>query len=190
MMSNGTNCQVAVYYFPNWHPCPRNDSIYGVGQSEWKVVQAAVPRYPGHAQPKVPLWGYHDEADPRTAEKIIATAADHGIDTFIYDWYWSEGGPFLQEALETGYWQATNNSRVRFGIMWANHRQVSRRTFDQAVEHCLERYFPHPSYWRIDGAPYFSIYELNTLIAGLGGIEETPTWLGGTSWWLAWASIA
>ncbi len=171
-MSDETSCQVAVYYFPNWHPCPRNDRIYGPGESEWKIVRNAVPRFPGHQQPKVPLWGYHNEADPLTAERIIGTAADHGIDAFIYDWYWDEHGPFLHEALETGYWQARNNERIRFGIMWANHQRVSRRVFEQAVDYVVSQYFSHPSYWKIDGAPYFSIYELNTLIAGLGGVEE------------------
>jgi hypothetical protein len=42
-----------------------------------------------------------------------------------------------------------------------------------AVEHVIERYFAHPSYWRIDGKPYFSIYELTTLMRGLGGLEDT-----------------
>jgi hypothetical protein len=50
---------------------------------------------------------------------------------------------------------------------------VTRQTFDTVVETCLERYFKHPSYWRIDGAPYFSIYDLPSLVQGLGGVDET-----------------
>lgn len=37
----------------------------------------------------------------------------------------------------------------------------------------FEKYFSHPSYYKIDGKPSFIIYELNTLIQGLGGVKET-----------------
>jgi hypothetical protein len=50
---------------------------------------------------------------------------------------------------------------------------VTRQTFDAVVELVIERYFRHPAYWLIDGCPYFSIYELHTLIEGFGGIEAT-----------------
>ncbi len=167
------NCQVAVYYFPNWHPCKWNEPRYGQGQSEWVAVQNARPRFPGHKQPKIPLWGYEDESDPGVMEKKIAAAADHAIDAFIYDWYWWEKGPSLEAGLERGYLGARNNDRVKFGIMWANHRPVTRQAFDAAIDHVVDDYFSHPSYWKIEGRPYFSIYELHTLIAGLGDIDET-----------------
>lgn len=166
-------CQVAVYYFPNWHPCPSNERVYGKGESEWLVVRNARPRFQGHKQPKIPLWGYEDESDPAVMEKKLAVAADHAIDVFIFDWYWSDAGPALQAALENGYLKADNNDRVKFSCMWANHQQVSREAFDQAVDHVVETYFSHPSYWTIDGRPYFSIYEFNTLVAGLGSVDET-----------------
>jgi hypothetical protein len=137
------------------------------------VVQAARPRFPGHQQPKVPLWGYEDESLPEVMAKKIAAAADHGIDAFLFDWYWNDQGPFLQDALERGLFGAPNNQRLRFGIMWANHQPVTRQTFEQAVDHVIATYFTHPSYWSVGGKPYFSIYEMHTLIAGLGGVEQT-----------------
>jgi hypothetical protein len=39
------------------------------------------------------------------------------------------------------------------------------------VDHVVERYFRRSNYLRLDGAPYFSIYELGTFIAGVGGLE-------------------
>ncbi len=167
------NCQVAAYYFPNWHACTWNQKSYGPGNSEWATVQAARPRFPGHQQPKVPVWGYESEADPLVMEKKIAAAADYGLDAWIFDWYWWENGPSLEACLESGFLQAKNNDRIKFGIMWANHRPVPRQVFDQAVEHMINNYFPHPSFWKIDGGPYFSIYEIHTLIKGLGGLDET-----------------
>src|SRR5687767_6549852 len=166
-------CQVAVYYFPNWHPSQRNNNYYGLGENEWKVVRAARPRFPGHQQPKVPAWGYEDEALPENMSKKIAAAADHGVNAFIFDWYWYDAGPMLHEALEHAFLQAPNRSRLKFAIMWANHDPVTRATFKAAVDHCVAAYFNHPSYWQVDDKPYFSIYEFHTLIKGLGGLEET-----------------
>ena len=51
----------------------------------------------------------------------IDVAADHGIDTFIFDWYWYDGMPFLEGHLNEGYLGARNNDRVKFYLMWANH---------------------------------------------------------------------
>ncbi|QJD87302.1 glycoside hydrolase family 99-like domain-containing protein [Cohnella herbarum] len=184
--------EVAVYYFPNYHIDPRNEEWHGEGWTEWNLVQAATPRFPGHQQPKVPLWGYLDESDPLVSEKQIAAAADHGVTSFIYDWYWYDGKPFLQRALESGFMQASNNDRLKFSLMWANHDWVNifplkrstdvtlltkgptpRESFDKATEYIIHNYFNHPSYWRVDGKLYFSLYELGSLIKGLGGVEQT-----------------
>ncbi len=38
--------QVAVYYFPNFHPDARMEKIHGKGWSEWELVRHAVSRFP------------------------------------------------------------------------------------------------------------------------------------------------
>jgi hypothetical protein len=183
---------VAAYYFPNYHADPRNAARLGAGWTEWDLVRAARPRYPGHRQPKVPAWGYQDEADPAVMAQKIDAAADHGIDAFIVDWYHYADGPFLNRALDEGFLGAANRHRLRFALMWANHDWIelfpARRgvpsaliypgsigpdDFDRICDHIIARYFLHPAYWRIDGRPYFSIYELYRLVAGLGGIDQT-----------------
>jgi hypothetical protein len=168
--------EVAVYYFPQWHPDPTNEKQKGKGWTEWPSLRAAKPRFPGHEQPKTPLWGELDESDPRVSEKQIDAAADHGITSFLYDWYWDlQGaeGPFLHRALEEGFLQANNRDRLRFGIMWANHNELNRERFEAMTDYLIERYFGEPNFLKIDGKPYFSIYETHTLVAGLGGIEAT-----------------
>ena len=149
---------VAAYYFPQWHVEPRNEAAHGVGWSEWKSLREAKPRFPGHVQPKVPLWGEGNEADPKVFAKKIDAAADHGVDVFLFDWYYTDKGPFLARALEEGYLGAPNNDRVKFAIMWANHGlyfapdgkpdgtpervrgAVSRETFDAMTDHIVEDY--------------------------------------------------
>lgn len=186
------DCEIAVYYFPNYHPDARNEAWHGKGWTEWELVKRAEPRFEGHQQPRIPLWGYEDESDPVVMEKKIAAAADNSIDAFIFDWYWYEDGPYLQNALEKGFLKAKNNDRLKFSIMWANHDWVdihpavrnsppkvlakgtlSDKAFTEATDHIISKYFTHPSYWRVNGGLYFSVYELMKLVSGFGGIEKT-----------------
>lgn len=76
--------QVAAYYFPNFHIDRRNEEWHGKGWTEWNLVKAATPRFTGHNQPKIPLWGYEDEANPAVMGKKIASAADNGLSAFIF----------------------------------------------------------------------------------------------------------
>ncbi len=190
--------QVAAYYFPNYHVDPRNEAWHGAGWTEWELVKRAEPRFPGHQQPKTPAWGYLNEARPEVAERQIAAAADHGLTAWLYDWYWYEDGPYLNRALEEGFLKARNNDRLKFAIHWANHDwinihpykrgmtptvlargAVTAAAFEAATNHCITRYFGHPSYWTIQGRPYFSFYELMRLIEGLGGVPNTRAALDG-----------
>lgn len=63
------NYEIGAYYFPNYHHDTRNDRWHGHGWNEWRLLKAAQPRFAGHNQPKVPLWGYEDEADPAVMAK-------------------------------------------------------------------------------------------------------------------------
>ncbi|MDR3708473.1 MAG: glycoside hydrolase family 99-like domain-containing protein [Capsulimonadaceae bacterium] len=183
--------EVAAYYFPNYHPDPRNDGWHGAGWTEWELVKAARPRYAGHRQPVVPAWGYFDESDPLWAEREIDLAADHGITSFLYDWYWYEDGPFLQDGLDKGFLGASNSNRLKFALMWANHEwlnihpsnfrnkpeklvsgRISRRAFDAMTDHIVENYFSRPNYLTIDDRPYFCVYELASFIDAMGGMSQ------------------
>ena len=189
------SCQVAAYYFGNYHQDPRNAAAHGPGWTEWNLVKAATPRFAGHRQPRVPLWGYRDEADPEVFERKIATASKSKIDAFIFDWYWYKDGPFLQRALVDGYLKASNCKDLKFAVMWANHDwfdlhpaklaaapvlqfagAIGQEPFEAMVERLLQL-FQHPSYQLIDGCPYFSIYELYRFIQGFGGVPQAAAGL-------------
>jgi len=184
--------QVGAYYFPNYHVDPRNEALYGKGWTEWELVKRATPRFAGHRQPRVPLWGYQDEADPQVFAQKIDAAADHGLDYFIFDWYWYNNGPFLNRCLEQGYLKAANRDRLKFALMWANHDwidimplkrsqrdnptllypgNVTLQTFLGMMDYIIDTYFRVPSYWTIDGCPYFSIYELYRVVQSMGGVD-------------------
>ena len=38
----------------------------------------------------------------------IRQAVSHGVNTFIYDWYWYDGRPFPEQCLDQGFLQAEN----------------------------------------------------------------------------------
>jgi Glycosyltransferase WbsX len=190
--------EVAVYYFPSYHVDSVSEKWHGKGWTEWDLVRAAKPRFEGHQQPKVPVWGYFNEADPKWAAKEIDLAADHGIDIFIYDWYWYENtGRYLQDGLEKGFLKAPNNARMKFALMWANHNwaniqptpytnfqqqladgKISLETWDKITNYIIENYFSKSNYWKIDGKPYFSIFESINFIRSFGTLEKAAEAMG------------
>jgi len=115
--------EVVVVYYPHWHSYDHGSAWKGEGWTEWEGVKAAVPRFPGHEQPLRPTWGYFDESDPKWSAREIDLAADHGIDVFLFDWYWYSGVKNMEEALERGFLKAANRQRMKFALMWANHHR-------------------------------------------------------------------
>lgn len=184
---------VAAYIWPAYHNDPRWSEIglFPDGKGEWEAVYSARPKFEGHRQPRVPLWGYFDETDPKMQEKIIRTATRYGINTFIFDWYWFENRPFLEDVLNKGFLGARNNGKMKFYLMWANHLataywdrhesdkskyywrgEVTREVFEGFTDHIIRDYFSRDNYYTIDGKPVFAIYEVGTFIRGVGGLEE------------------
>ncbi|QNL50452.1 glycoside hydrolase family 99-like domain-containing protein [Olivibacter sp. SDN3] len=182
---------VAAFYWPAYHYEPRAEFLFPDKKGEWEIIYNASPKEKGHLQPKIPVWGYLDEANPQDMDTKIEAAVEHGVNTFIFDWYWYEGEPFLEDCINEGFLKA-NRERMNFYIMWANHDAttywdvdnpridsviwkggVDRKQFDIVVDRIIDKYFKNPSYYKINGEPVFCIYELNTLIDGLGGSEQT-----------------
>ena len=191
----GKKYDVAAYVWPSYTGDePRTRMFWAEGMGEWQSVKNSVAKFKGHDWPRKPLWGYVNEADRYVMEMEIAAAADHGVNVFIYDWYWYDGRPFLENCLNDGFLKANNNNRMKFYLMWANHTvnnlwdirisddasdniiwdgAVDRCQYDIVVNGVIEKYFTHPSYYTIDGKPVFMIYDIDNLIRGLGGIENT-----------------
>ena len=190
------NYDVAAYIWPSYTGDePRTRMFWPEGIGEWQSVHNSKSKYEGDTWPRRPLWGYVNEADPYVMEMEINAAADHGVNVFIYDWYWFDERPFLEQCLNNGYLKARNNDRVKFFLMWANHNAngtwnkmisdtpateevvwkgaVDEAAFDEICDRLIEKYFGLPNYYRIDGKPVFQIYDLENLMKGLGGPENT-----------------
>ncbi len=190
-----TRYDVAAFLYPAY--CaddPRLRPFWPMGMGEWETVMTMQQRHPGHPWNRRPLWGYVNEADPAVMEMEIDQAADHGVNVFIFDWYWYDGRPFMETTLSNGFLRARNRSRMKFYLMWANHDvlnlwdtrlagiqeqniiwrgQVDRDEFERICRRNIDLYFHLPEYYRIDGKPVFMIYDIKNLIDGLGGVDAT-----------------
>lgn len=183
---------IAAYVWPAYTGDePRTRIFWPEGMGEWQTVKAADAKYPGHTWPRKPLWGYVNEADPYVMEMEIAAAADHGVNVFIYDWYWYDRRPFLENCLNDGFLKAKNKDRMKFYLMWANHdatnlwdRRIAGKSsaviwqgsvdfpeFQRLARRTITQYFCQPNYYCIDGKPVFMIYDVPNLVKGLGGVD-------------------
>ena len=184
---------VAAYIWPSYTGKePRTYQFWEQGIGEWQSVLSAESRLEGQILPRHPLWGTVDEADPKVMEFQIKEALRHGVNVFIYDWYWYDRRPFLEQCLDEGFLGAPNNGDMKFYLMWANHdagytwdkRQSGREgtiwlgsqpreEFDCVCRRVIDLYFKRPNYYKIDGCPLFMIYDVMNLMRGLGGVEKT-----------------
>jgi hypothetical protein len=185
---------VAAYIWPSCHDEEMShDALWGEGIGEWEIIKKGNPRFDGHYQPRIPLWGYAMDDDPIAWEQKINAATDHGVNVFIFDWYWYDGKPYLEETVDSGFLKAGNNNKMKFYLMWANHDvpgnmwnhyryktdsllwqgEVDWINFKIIVERVIKQYFKQPNYFKIDNKPVFSIYSLADLVQSFNGIEES-----------------
>ena len=184
---------VAAYIWPAYTGDePRSRMFWPDGMGEWQTVRDARKKFPGHNWPRSPLWGYVNEADPYVMEMQIEAATDHAVNVFIYDWYWYDDRPFLEQCLNNGFLKAKNNAKMRFYLMWANHDAlnlwdkrissdqsniiwngaVSPEIFRRAMGRVIDNYFGLPNYYTIDSKPVFMVYDVANLVRGLGGVDS------------------
>ena len=182
---------VAAYLYPAYAAGePRLKPFWPMDRGEWETVMTMQQRNPGHYWDRHPLWGYINEADPAVMEMEIEQATRHGVNVFIFDWYWFDGRPFMETTLTEGFLKAANRDKMKFYLMWANHNVdnswdtriggdniiwrggVDREEFEKICKRNIEMFFKQPNYYKIDGKPVFMIYEVTTFIEGIGGVDK------------------
>ena len=187
---------IAAYVWPAYTGDePRIRMFWPEGIGEWQSVKNVADIMPykpeGYVWDRKPLWGYVNEADPYVMEMQIEAAVDHGVNVFIYDWYWYDNRPFLENCLNDGFLKAKNHDKMKFYIMWANHDANTlwdRRISDQKTtiwegkvtleqfyvigKRWIDQYFALDCYYKIDGKPVVSIYDVANFINGLGGVAQ------------------
>jgi hypothetical protein len=162
---------VAAYVFDPWTTSPLY-AHHGPNWTEWELVKAAKPRFPGHLQPHVPLWGEIDTALPATWDLLNENALAHGVNVYLWDFYWWQTAPvspLLMRGLEEGFFQAASSSKMKWAVMWANQDWSddlfpARRdrplqtmypgvmdapTFAAMTQYWIEHYFTRANYYYV-----------------------------------------
>ena len=184
--------RVCAFIWPSCHDDSLGRTNWEQGIGEWEVIKKGDPRFPGHYQPKQPLWGYEMDHDPVVVEKWIQTALEYGVNTFVYAWYWFDHYPYLESALNDGFLKAPSNEKMEFFIMWANHDvkhnywnyhkwqddesilwhgAIDPNDFPKIVDRVINQYFKRPNYTKIDGCPVFAIFSSDNFIKSFGTKE-------------------
>jgi hypothetical protein len=180
---------IAAYVWPGWHPIPEREAAFAQGFTEWDLVYGCTPRFPGHAQPRLPAGGRYDDRDPTSMGRRLGLARAHGVSAFVWCFYWCRGKRVFQEALDDGFLPSSEGATAPFALMWANRmpRRVLpvRRAdapviegdrlvpsdvgdFVNLIDYVATRYFARPNYLRVDGKPYFSIFDSTFFLNELG----------------------
>jgi hypothetical protein len=196
--------RTAAYVYTGWHPVPERDRAFHAGFTEWDLVRACRPRFPGHAQPKVPLLGEYDDRDPAQVEARIRLAVEHGVDAFVFGVFWCRGKRVFEAGLDEGFLGSALGRTAPFACMWAN--RMPRRVlpvppeaptitadrlvpsdvddFVRFVAMLAERYFVRPNYVTVAGRSYLSIFDSTFFVKELG-VEHARTAVSAARRWLA-----
>jgi hypothetical protein len=195
---------VAAYVYPGWHPIAERDASFHPGFTEWELVYSCAPRFPGHAQPRLPLWGRYDDRDPVEVGRRIALARAHGVDLFVYGVFWCRGKRVFEDALDIGFLDSSEGGQAPFAVMWANRmprrvlpvrradlpvidekRRVSSDVDDfvNLVSTLAHHYFGRKNYFCLQGKPYFSIFDSSFFVRELG-VENARAAVAAARQWL------
>lgn len=185
---------IAAFIWPSYTGDENRTRIFWPeGYGEWQTVKAMTNKgYKGCRWPRKPLWGYVNEADSHVMEMQIECAVKYGVNTFIYDWYWYDNRPFLENCLNDGFLKAKNNKDMKFYLMWANHDAthlwdkrnskdlstviwsgvVTSEIFSDICDRTIEKYFKLDNYYCIDDCPVYMIFDLDHFIRSFGTTEK------------------
>ncbi|MBF0408900.1 MAG: glycoside hydrolase family 99-like domain-containing protein [Candidatus Riflebacteria bacterium] len=180
---------IAAYYYPGWHYCQVRNASFPKDWTEWELVYNAIPRFEGHEQPNIPVWGKYNESDPAVFDQKVKSARDYGVDVFVFAHYWSRGKILLESALKEGFLKSSSADDFKFAVFWANRmpRKVlpvkdtkasvidtSRLVYTDPddflkyIVYLAENFFFRKNYYRINEKPYLSIFDTSFFLTQLG----------------------
>jgi len=174
--------KVSAFYLPQFHPIDVNNENWGEGFTEWYNVVRAKPRFPGHAQPKLPgALGFYDLRLSEVHRKQIELASQYGVNNFCMYYYRFGTKRIMEEPINV--FRSIHQSAVTYCLCWANEswtRAWDGATSDLILEQTYDNdtlcgliddiceSISDDSYLRIDGRPVFMIYQ----VAAIPGCEQ------------------
>jgi glycosyltransferase, group 2 family len=173
--------KVIALYLPQYHPTKENDEWWGKGFTEWTNVGKSKPLFKGHDQPRVPTdLGYYDLRLPEVREQQVRLAQESGVTAFCYWHYWFGNGKRLLSSIFEDV-LSTSKPDFPFCLAWANHswyakswnkdipdKLLMEQTYPGAEDAKLHfdfllNAFKDPRYFKVDGKPFFYIFDAEEL---------------------------
>jgi lipopolysaccharide biosynthesis protein len=166
------NVRLLAFHFPQFHPFPENEVLWGKGFTEWTNVTKARPLFRGHYQPHLPTeLGFYDLRVPETRKAQADLAREHGIYGFCYYHYWLHGHRLMNAPIDAIL--GSGEPDFPFCFCWANESWTKK--WDGLEEHVLIKQdyseeddirhihwlanaFKDKRYIKIEGKPLFAIY--------------------------------
>lgn len=166
--------KIIAFYLPQFHSIEENDKWWGKGFTEWTNVKKAVPLYPGHDQPRIPLNdNYYNLLDDDTKIWQANLAKKYGVYGFCYYHYWFKGKKLLEKPAE----QMLKNKNIDlpFCFCWANenwsrnwdggNREIiveqdygEKKDWEEHFQYLLT-FFKDSRYITVNGKPLLVIYK-------------------------------
>lgn len=162
-----------TFYLPQFHPFDENDQWWGKGFTEWTNLTKAKPVYRGQNQPFLPgELGFYDLRLDEIRERQTEMARAHGINAFMYYYYWFSGKKLMEMPIER---LIESDLDQPFCIMWANENWTRRWDGDTKNVLIAQEYekvpadqfiddvmplLKDPRYFRVDGAAVVAIYRI------------------------------
>ncbi len=162
-----------AFYLPQYHQTAENDAFWGEGFTDWVNVRKAKALFEGHRQPILPSGevGFYDPTKTAVLRRQAQLASVHGVDGFLFHYYWFDGRQVLQRPIST--WLADASLDMNLAICWANEpwtRSWDGLSDDVLIEQDLTAgwedrfmadvcaYMSDARYIRRDGHPLLLIY--------------------------------
>lgn len=166
--------KIIAFYLPQFHSIKENDKWWGKGFTEWTNVKKAVPLYPGHDQPRIPLNdNYYNLLNDDTKIWQANLAKKYGVYGFCYYHYWFKGKKLLEKPAE----QMLKNKSIDlpFCFCWANenwsrnwdggNREIivkqdygEKKDWEEHFQYLLT-FFKDSRYITVNGKPLLVIYK-------------------------------
>ena len=166
--------KIIAFYLPQFHSIKENDKWWGKGFTEWTNVKKAVPLYPGHDQPRIPLNdNYYNLLNDDTKIWQANLAKKYGVYGFCYYHYWFKGKKLLEKPAE----QMLKNKNIDlpFCFCWANenwsrnwdggNREIiveqdygEKKDWEEHFQYLLT-FFKDSRYITVNGKPLLVIYK-------------------------------
>lgn len=159
--------QLGAYFFDGWS---------GLNSHTNDPNQAWAINAPTHLTKRLayefadrkPIWGWRGDSQS-IVETQINLAAEHGLDFFLFCWYWRNNkGPLNLSAIESDpkhtqlglYLKAKNKNLLKFALLVANHEGaeiVGPDNWEAAARYWM-KYFKDEQHVTIDGSPLVVIF--------------------------------